>query len=142
MAEYKRITLVLPASSKWDAEDLAAKAEKIGMTRNELIIKAIDMLYNFDDDFLKYIKHYSDGLKIPEYMVIQNMIILRMGEEAAQREVHGSLRKSLDEFIHVIDDKGPRTLTGKELYTVVKNSKVEELKRQKEQHDKILEQHK
>lgn len=136
------IRATVPANNNWHTEDLEAKATAMGMSKSDLILKAVDMMVNFDDDFLKYIKHYSDGLKIPEYMVIQNMIILRMGEEAAQREVHGSLRKSLDEFIHVIDDKGPRTLTGKELYTVVKNSKVEELKRQKEQHDKMMEQYK
>lgn len=136
------IRATVPANNNWHTEDLEAKATAMGMSKSDLILKAVDMMVNFDDEFLKYIKHYSDGLNIPEYLIIQNMIIWRMGEEAAQREVHGSLIKSLDEFIHVIDDKGPRTLTGKELYTVVKNSKVEELKRQKEQHDKILEQHK
>ena len=142
MADYRRISFVLPTDSKWDAEALATKAKNLGMTRNELIVKAVDMFYNFDDEFLKYIKHYSDGLNIPEYLIIQNMIIWRMGEEDAQREVWGSFREALPEFFHVHDDRGPRTLTGKELYNVAKDSKVEELKRQKEQHDKMMEQYK
>lgn len=142
MADYRRISFVLPTDSKWDAEALATKAKNLGMTRNELIVKAVDMFYNYDDEFLKYIKHYSDGLNIPEYLIIQNMIIWRMGKEAAEREVYGSLNKILDEFLQVHDEKGPRTLTGKELFAVVKDSKVEELKRQKAQHEKMMEQYK
>ena len=136
------IRATVPANNNWHTEDLEAKATAMGMSKSDLILKAVDMMVNFDDEFLKYIKHYSDGLNIPEYLIIQNMIIWRMGEEDAQREVWGSFREALPEFFHVHDDRGPRTLTGKELYNVAKDSKVEELKRQKEQHDKMMEQYK
>lgn len=136
------IRATVPANNNWHTEDLEAKATAMGMSKSDLILKAVDMMVNFDDEFLKYIKHYSDGLNIPEYLIIQNMIIWRMGEEDAQREVWGSLRGALPEFLHVHDEKGPRTLTGKELFAVAKDSKVEELKRQKEQHDKMMEQYK
>lgn len=128
MADYKRITLVLPANSKWDAEDLAVKAEKFGMTKNEFMVKAIDMLYNFDDSFFNYINHYSKGLNIPEYMIMQNMIIKRMAAQDAKKEVYGSLNQILDEFLHVTDDKGTRTVTGEELYKILKDKEVQELK--------------
>ena len=121
MADYRRISFVLPTDSKWDAEALATKAKNLGMTRNELIVKAVDMFYNYDDEFLKYIKHYSDGLNIPEYLIIQNMIIKQIAKSQAKKKVWGAENRRLEEFIMVEDSKGSRMLTGQELLRALKD---------------------
>ena len=70
------------------------------MTRNEFIVKAITMLYSFDDAFHKYVKQYAEGLQIPEHMVIQNTFINRMAEEGAKKRFTESFTQTLDEFIY------------------------------------------
>ena len=133
MTEKRRFSVVLPADSEWTVEELNDRAEGMGMSRNEFIVKAIDMLMNFDDVFLDEVKKYSQGLKIPEYMVIQNVWLKRIAEEqgtAAAYEEAGWNQpiNILDEFIQVTDSKGTRTLTGQELLNVLKDKEYRETK--------------
>ena len=117
MSNYKRITLVLPKDSKWDTEDLGVKAETLGMTKNEFMVKAIDLLYNMDTEVFKAIKDNAESLRVPEYIFIQNMIIDVLARSAAEFEVYGENKKRmLPQFMFVDDKEGFRTITGKELF--------------------------
>ena len=117
MSNYKRITFVLPKDNKWDTENLGAKAEKLGMTKNEFIVKAIDLLYNMDVEVLKEIEANAAKLNISEHIFIQNMIIDVLARSAAEFEVYGENKKRmLPQFMFVDDKDGFRTITGKELF--------------------------
>ena len=126
MSKYERINVAIPVNNKWNLSDLEKRAEELGFDRNEFVLKAVNMMMNFDNDFLNYIKYYAEGLKIPEYLVIQNMVITRMADEEAQKEVHGKLTGFVEGFMSTIDDKGPRQITGLELKNILKDSKVRE----------------
>lgn len=130
MSKYEKLQANIPGGSKWDLNAVDGRAKELGLDRSELIIKAVDLMMNFDNDFLEYIKYYAEGLKIPEYLVIQNMVITRMADEEAQKEVHGKLTGFVEGFMSTIDDKGPRQITGKELKNILKDLKVREYKKE------------
>ena len=57
------------------AMDEAAKA--LGMSRNEMMIKAITMFIGFAPTFYKRLEAYSQRVKVPMHIAIQNTIIKR-----------------------------------------------------------------
>jgi len=104
--------------------DLDHKAAELGMNRSELINKAVDILMGFDAVFFKKIQGYSEGLHIPEWLVLENMIIKRMADEAAEIEVYGGGTRLLDEFMLVGDGAEHRSVTGEELFNSLKGQYV------------------
>lgn len=131
--KIEKLQANIPADYGWSLKDVDERAEELGLSRTDFVLRAVDMLINYDQVFLDYVKDYVEGLKIPEYLVIQNMIIARMADEEAKREVYGFSSKTLDEFMSVVDAEVPRALTGKELKTYSKIAKPEitEMKREK-----------
>lgn len=132
MSKYERLSSSIPVDNDWKLKDIEKKAEELKLDKNDFIIKAVDMLMNFDNEFIKYIEKYSKGLKIPEYLVIQNMIIKQMADKEAKKEVYGELQELLEEFMVIHDEKGPRTATGQELKKILKDKAVREYKKELE----------
>lgn len=128
MSKYERVNTAIPVNNEWDLEDIDKRAKELGMSRNELILKAIDTFMNFDNDFLEYIKIQANGLHTPEYLVIQNFIITKIADQEARFEVYGETQEMVEGFIFVRDDKGTRVLTGNELKKILKDSKVRKYK--------------
>lgn len=123
----------IPTSNKWHIEDIEAKAKEMGMDKTEFILKAVDMMMNFDKNFIKRIQGYSEGLNVSEYMVIQNMIIKNMALDAAKVETDtwGGTDKLMTEF-QAVNEKGTiKMLTGEELFNNLKEQFVSEIKSNK-----------
>lgn len=132
MAQEK-IQLTIPSSNKWHTEDVERKAKELGFEKSEFIMKAIDMMMNFDNTFFKKIQEYSAGLNTPEYMVIQNMIIKNMALDAAKVETDtwGGSDKLMSEF-QAVNEKGTiRMLTGEELFNNLKEEFIFKIKNNK-----------
>nr|DAE48202.1 MAG TPA: hypothetical protein [Caudoviricetes sp.] len=123
----------IPATNKWHTEDVEARAKELGMEKTEFILKAVDMMMNFDNTFFKKIQEYSAGLNTPEYMVIQNMIIKNMALDAAKVETDtwGGSDKLMSEF-QAVNEKGTiRMLTGEELFNNLKEEFIFKIKNNK-----------
>lgn len=90
--------------------DEAAKA--FGMSRNEMILKAIGMMISFDKVFYKKLEAYSEKMKVPMWTALQNMTIKRWAKDAAKTAVWGSNPEVLIEFSTTEDG----TIAPKELY--------------------------
>lgn len=90
--------------------DEAAKA--LGMSRNEMILKAIGMMISFDKVFYKKLEAYSEKMKVPMWTALQNMIIKRWAQDAAKTAVWGNNTEVLIEFSTTEDG----TIAPKELY--------------------------
>lgn len=125
----ERLQATIPNSNKWHNEDIEAKAKELGMEKSEFILNAVDMMMNFDEVFLKKIQRYSNGLHIPEWLVIQNMIIKRMADESAEFEVFGTGKRVLDEFVMAGDEDNHRTITGDELFNHLKKLYIQKYQR-------------
>lgn len=126
------ISVRIPNSNKWKLKDIEKKAKDYGLEKSEFILNAIDMMMNFDEVFFKKIQKYSDGLHIPEWLVLQNMIIKRMAEEAAFYEAWGSRKKILTEFASGGDDmEHQRMFTGEELFNMLKAQFFDEEKKKR-----------
>lgn len=97
-------------SPEIEAMDEAAKA--LGMSRNEMIIKAISMMISFDKVFYKKLEAYSEKMKVPMWTALQNMTIKRWAQDAAKTAVWGSNPEVLIEFSTTDDG----TIAPKELY--------------------------
>ncbi len=52
-------------------------AKALGISRNEMIIRVITLMVNFDKTFYKKFEKYSETVKVPMHFAIQNMIIKR-----------------------------------------------------------------
>jgi len=58
-------------------EAMDEAASKLGMSRNEMILKAIGMMISFDKVFYKKLEAYSEKMKVPMWTTLQNMTIKR-----------------------------------------------------------------
>lgn len=130
--KIQKLQANIPVDNKWSLEDVDKRAEELGLNRTQLILKAVDMMMNFDNDFIEYIKFYAEGLQIPEYLVIQNQVLKVQADREARAEVYGRHNQMLSEFRFVTDEKGtPRTITGAELKEQLKTERVGYYKREK-----------
>lgn len=123
MAEDNTIRARIPNKSAYSLEDLDRKAEDLGMSRSQFVLRAVDMLLNFDKSFLDILDQYT-RLGFPEHLVIQNLIIKAEAERAAVNEVNGEQPRIYLEF--AMTDKG--YLTGKELFKQMKDIEISNLK--------------
>lgn len=93
-----------------EAMDYAANI--LGMSRNEMILKAIGMMISFDKVFYKKLEAYSEKMKVPMWTALQNMTIKRWAQDAAKAAVWGSNPEVLIEF----STTEAGTIPPKELY--------------------------
>lgn len=93
---------------------LKETAEKRGTSIASLMKDATDISLNFDPFFLSMVRDFSATLKVPEYIVIQNIGIAWFARYAAESET--SDFRELGEFRFT--GKGP--ITGKELFEDLK----------------------
>ncbi|TYQ16563.1 UNVERIFIED_CONTAM: hypothetical protein Cloal_3114 [Acetivibrio alkalicellulosi] len=79
-------------------EAMDEAASKLGMSRNEMILKAIGMMASFDKVFYKKPEVYSKKMKVPMWTALQNMTIKRWAQDASKAAVWGSNTEVLIEF--------------------------------------------
>jgi hypothetical protein len=116
--ENEKLHFNIPADSNLTIRDFDNRAEDLGLkNKSELMRKGVDMMMNFDLDFYKKIQSYATGLNVPEYMVIQNMIINLLAQREAKAKVWGSNSDILLEFISVANSETGdyKMLTGNDL---------------------------
>lgn len=130
MAEDNTIRARIPNKSAYSLEDLDRKAEDLGMSRSQFVLRAVEMLLNFDKSFLDILDQYT-RLGLPEYLVIQNLIIKAEAEMTARDEVSGKTPRIYLEFAMTDRGNGAQYLTGKELFEQMKKIKIAELDREK-----------
>lgn len=87
-------------------------AQSLGMSRNEMILKAVTMMINFDKVFYNKLEAYSRKVKVPMWVALQNMIIKRWAQDAAKSAVWGTNPEILIEFSNTEDG----IISPKELY--------------------------
>src|SRR5690554_2826437 len=115
MVKQEKVQATIPASNKWHTEDLEVKAEKHGMSKSEYLFMAIDTFMGFDDDFIKTMQKYADGLHTEMFIVIQNMIIRQLARNEVRQNVWGKAGEILDQFLTIDRGDGPYMMTGNEL---------------------------
>ncbi len=112
------------ANVTFSVADIDKKAADLGMNRSELILKAVDMLMNFDEVFFNRIQKRSNDFNIPEWVVMQNMIIKSMAKDAARAIVWGPETRMLDEFMIRNDGVEARAITGEELFNTLRDKYI------------------
>ncbi len=118
-------------------------ASELGMNRTEYLLKAADLMNQFEKKFTwKKVQEYAKGLNTVDAVVLQNMFIKYLAETQAVKNVYGEYQGIMEEFVTVHDDKGPRMLTGEELYNVLLDSYTRTEKNNKDNHDKKIEYYK
>lgn len=103
-------------------EEIDEAAKRYDMNRTELTMLGLEMLMSFDEEFYNRLKVYSDSMRIPMWLVIQNMLIKRMAEEQAEKDIWGDAPRMLPEFMFTVD--GP--LTGEALFNTLYEAKLQE----------------
>lgn len=79
-------------------EAMDEAANKLGMSRNEMILKAVSMMISFDKVFYQKLTAYSEKMKVPMWVCLQNMIIKRWAQDSAKNAVWGASPEVLIEF--------------------------------------------
>jgi hypothetical protein len=88
-------------------EEIDKAAEKLGLSRNQLIIEGIKMMCSWDEEFYTRLKQYSNTFRLPVPLVMQNMLIKRLAEDYAKEQVWGFTGKVMMEFM--FNERGPIT---------------------------------
>ena len=120
MTKQERLQITIPSDNKWHTEDIEAKADELGMTRNEFIFKAVDFFINLDTDTYKKMVAAANGLHIPLWLYMQNKIIKDMAQSRVEFENGKVDSKLVDEFMMMEYPEGTKVLTGVELYKELK----------------------
>ncbi len=102
------------------AMDETAKA--LGISRNEMIVRAITMMVSFDTTFYKKLEKFSENVRVPMHLAIQNTIIKRWAQDNAKKAVWGTNKDLLLEFAYNEDG----VITTKELYEMIYKITFEE----------------
>lgn len=123
--KIEKLQANIPADNDWNMADIDKKAAEMGLNRTDFILQAVDLLVNFDKDFLDHIKRYAKDLNIADYLVIQNQIIRLQADREAEYEVMGKTsQKLLTEFAYTTDESGNiKTMTGTELFEMLKEER-------------------
>lgn len=74
------------------------QAKGLGMSRNEMMIRAITMFIGFDPTFYKRLEAYSQKAKVLMHIAIQNTIIKRWVQDNAKKAVWETNKDLLLEF--------------------------------------------
>ena len=134
MSKYTRINVAIPVNNKWSLEDIDNRADQLGMSRADFVLKAIDFLVNID--ILTYKKMdllamASNFEKIPMHIYLQNKLIKDFALSQAAREI-GREDLIVNEFIITNDKDGLRMLTGMELQKELTKQYINILKSDRE----------
>lgn len=112
----EKINFNIPAGSKWGVADVEKKASEMGLqNKSELVVMALDMMMNFDDEFIKTMQDRAAGLHVPLHVAIQNTIIAQLAKDQARQKVFGGMVVKREEFPMFSDASGWHMLTGKAL---------------------------
>ena len=82
------------------------------MSRNEMILKAVDIIRDFDVSFYRKLEQYSQRCKVPMSIAIKNTMVKLWAQDTARSKAWDGYSRVLDEFMQVDDD----TIGAKELY--------------------------
>lgn len=93
-------------------EQIDEVAKKYDLNRTEFVLKALEMLLGFDDFFLAELSRWAEGLHLPEWIIIQNMVLARFAKQDASETVYEEKSPALDEFQYTTRN----IITGRELY--------------------------
>ncbi len=96
-------------------EQIDKRAKELGLNRSQFVKLALTGMINFDLSIWKKIQEYSKSLNLPEWLIIQNMLIKSLAEREAEAE-SSSKPIILNEFIQTSNG----TLTGQALYDHIK----------------------
>ena len=102
-------------------------AKALGISRNEMIIRAITLMVNFDKTFYKKLEKYSETVKVPMYLAIQNTLIKRWAQDNAKKAVWGTNKDLLLEFAY--NEEG--VVSTKELYEMIYKLTIEEERKER-----------
>ncbi len=133
------ITLRVEAEQLTEIDQAATAA---GLNRTEYLLKAADFMTKFDKGTFEKVQSYAKNLNTIEAVVLQNMFIKYLAQVGAKKQVYGSYSGIMEEFMTVHDDKGPRMLTGEELYNVLLDKYTRDEKHNKDKRDKKIEDYK
>lgn len=98
----EKLNFNIPAGSKWKTVDVEKKAKEMGLqNKSDLMVLAVDSFMNFDDEIMKEIRRYSDGLNVPIWLVMQNIIINQLAKQAAQKAADTYKGGVMNEFIAI-----------------------------------------
>jgi hypothetical protein len=105
--------------------DIDRTAEKHGLSRATFVVKATELMTKFDMFFMDNAANKAMELQLPIWLVIQNIFIKQLAQDAAKIEVYGpNPNRPLEEFMFT--EKG--ILTGEQLFDKLKELYVAQLK--------------
>jgi len=97
-----------------EVKDMDEFAKAMGISRNEMILKAIKLMIGLDKVFYRKMESYSKKVKVPMHTAMQNMIIKRWAEDSVKEAVWNK-KQILLEF----STTGDEIISPKELYEMI-----------------------
>jgi len=111
---------------------LKEKAKEYGMPYTQLIQLGIQLMVDWDKEFVEILKTYSEAMHMTIGAVIKGMVLRSFAEQAAHEYVWGT-----PQFLPDLVVRGNRPLTGPELFEFLKNYFIKEEEEQKSTLDRL-----
>jgi|GEM_PF-6968878 len=108
---------------------IQAEAEKQNLKVSEYVLTALDFFTGSDSFFWEKIKTIGRKSGIPEYLLIQNLLLTLLANREAHFKVFGYLEEPMIEFM--INERGP--ITGEELFNIQLANAIKQFENEKEQ---------
>ena len=125
---YEKLQVNIPVGADFTIADIDNRAKELGIKRTELVIKAVELYINLDDLVISGLKKLEVGLQVPDYLILNNLVIENMAKNKANIELRGGNYQGHTPFVIISDELGLRMLTGKELFDNIKQDIINKSK--------------
>jgi len=112
---YEKLQANIPVGADFTIADIDEKAKELGIERTELVIKAVEIYLNLHDIVINRVNKLAKELQVPEYLILNNLVLENMGINKANIELKGKGYQGSTPFVIVTDELGTRIMTGEEL---------------------------
>ena len=125
---YEKLQVNIPVGADFTIADIDNRAKELGIKRTELVIKAVELYINLDDLVISGLKKLEVGLQVPDYLILNNLVIENMAKNKANIELKGKGYQGPTPFVIITDELGARMMTGKELFDNIKQDIINKSK--------------
>lgn len=120
MSETKKRYGTLSLTGKVKLDDIDKKAKELEMNRAKAVSIALEWFFEMDNEIIKRILKYSEGLDIPHHTILENILIMYFVERECPPR-----RKQIPEFSKIFNENNaPVPVTGEKLWHLLRAHKA------------------
>ncbi len=118
-------------SKEMSVEKVDATAKALGISRNAVGVKGLELLTEWGPEFIEVVERWADKLQVKPATFIENIVLDWLARLSCEMEVYGPTVQQFPEFIHYNGE----LMTGKQFYEKRRQDYIQHFKQELDQHD-------